>query len=462
MLLPVHIKKELLLLSRDRAGLMVLFVMPMMLVLVLSLIQDNLFRATGETATQALMVNLDDGEIGQELAAELRATGALELVEDIDGEPLDVATARQRVFEGDYQFALIIPAQFSAQIDADTEATIRAAFSHESDAGSQEEQLQEQPKSRHDTASRLTLYFDPTVRGVYRTAVINALYRGVLGLEIGRKSEAFGRLLAEELQRSVEKQLSAYGIAGAGGLSGSDMILTVPKLHPQWSKQPLIELSEESVYPDKYTTLPTSVQQNVPAWTLFGMFFIVIPLAGTLIRERQEGTLTRLMAMPVGNMSLLLGKVFAYLAICLLQFALMLLVGKFILPLLGTPEFDLGSAPFALLAVAICAALAACGFGILVGVLARSYDQASTFGAITVIIGGALGGVMVPVYVMPRVMQQLSIISPLGWGLDAFLEIFVREGTLVSVMPRLAALVSFFLVCMGCALIVFQRWRLGR
>ncbi len=437
MLLP-HIKKELLLLSRDRGGLLVLFVMPMLLVLVLSLIQDNLFRATGETATRALFVNLDAGKLGAEFAEKITTTGAIELVDEVAGQRLDAENARQQVFAGDYQFAIVIPERFSAGIDTAAEAAVRAALRGE----------------RAETeASRLLVYFDPTVRGVYRTAVTNALQRGVLGLEIARKGALFGKLLREELQANIDKQYGGYGGDAAAEL--------VPQLSADWSGQPLIDLREESAYPEKYSTLPTSVQQNVPAWTLFGMFFIVIPLAGTLIRERQEGTLTRLLTMPVASSSLLLGKVFAYLSICLVQFGLMLLVGRFILPLLGTPVLELGSAPIALLVVAISAALAACGYGILVGVLARSYDQASTFGAVSVVIAAAIGGVMVPVYVMPRVMQQISVVSPLGWGLEAFLAIFVREGNLATVWQQVAQLGGFFLVCIFVAALGFRQLRRG-
>lgn len=438
MLLLANIKKELLLLSRDRGGLLVLFVMPMLLVLVLSLIQDNLFRATGESATRALFVNLDEGSLGEDFAARLEATGAIDLVEAVAGERLDSETARQKVFSGDYQFAIVIPGQFSVGINTAAEQAVRAAL------GGEEVALE---------PSRLLIFFDPTVRGVYRTAVSNALQRGVLGLEIARKSEALARLLPEVLQRSITEQTGGYFPAGEP--------LLLPQLSSAWGSQTLLELHEESAYLEKYTTLPTSVQQNVPAWTLFGMFFIVIPLAGTLIRERQQGTLTRLMTMPVSSGSLLLGKVFAYVTICLVQFGLMLLVGRFVLPLLGTPVLDLGSAPLALLIVALAAALAACGFGILVGVLARSYDQASTFGAVSVVIAAALGGVMVPVYVMPRTMQELSVISPLGWGLDAFLEIFVRDGNLLSVMPQVAALIGLFLACILFAAVVFRRMRRG-
>ena len=439
MLLLANIKKELLLLSRDRAGLLVLFVMPMLLVLVLSLVQDDLFRASGQAATRAVFVNLDQGSAGADLAAQLEATGALDLIREQDGQAIGADQARQLVLSGAYQFALIVPENFSLVLERSAETTVQAALRKE---------------SSDPPLEKLLVYFDPAVRGVYRSAVTTALQQGLLALEIERKSAALGRLLPAELERTVKEQLGPYG--------AQNIPINLPQLGSAWARKPLVKLDEESVFAENYPTLPTSVQQNVPAWTLFGMFFIVIPLAGTLIRERQEGTLARLMTMPVSNRSLLLGKVSAYLLICLVQFGLMLAVGKFILPLLGTPVLELGSAPLALLLVALSAALAACGYGILVGVLARSYDQASTFGSVSVVIAAAMGGVMVPVYVMPRAMQALSVFSPLGWGLDAFLDIFVRNGNLHSVLGNVAALALFFLVCLGFALVVFQRWRRGQ
>jgi ABC-2 type transport system permease protein len=438
MLLLANIKKELLLLSRDRLSLLVLFVMPMVLVLILSLIQDDIFRATGGAPTTALFVNLDAGDSGAELRRNLQSNGALTLVEDRAGEAFDVKSARQAVFNGDYQFAIIVPAAFTIEINQAAKESVQAALGHED-------------TSRR--SSQVTIVFDPAVRGVYRSAVLNALQLGILGLELSHKSAAFETLLPEELHRSMTEQMGSMGPVG--------MLPELPQISFDWTGQPLITLDEELASPEKYATLPTSVQQNVPAWTLFGMFFIVIPLAGTLIRERQEGTLTRLMTMPVTNSSLLLGKVSAHLLICLIQFGLMLMVGKFLLPLFGTPVLELGSSPFALMLVAVSAALAACGYGILVGVVARSYDQAAIFGSVSIVIAAALGGVMVPIYVMPRFMQTLSIISPLGWGLDAFLDIFVRGGHLTTVLPRVAALGGFFLLCMIVAMVIFQRWRRG-
>jgi len=127
-LLFANIKKELLLLSRDRVSLLVLFVMPMLLVLILSLIQDDLFRATGETTTIALFVNNDTGTAGAELRQELETNGALELVAAIDGEAFSSKQARQAVFDGTYQFAIIVPPSFTTDIDKIAEASVLAGL----------------------------------------------------------------------------------------------------------------------------------------------------------------------------------------------------------------------------------------------------------------------------------------------------------------------------------------------
>jgi len=438
-MLLANIKKELLLLSRDRVSLLVLFVMPMVLVLILSLIQDDVFRATGGTAATALFVNLDDGGLGGQLEHNLQSNGTLNLIKTVSGEKIDKENARKMVFSGEYQFAIVVPAGFTATINQAAEDVVRG--------GLRNEQVAIHPNN-------IAVIFDPTVRGVYRSAILNALRLGVIGLELSQKGAAFEKLLPAELQHSLSAKM--------GGYVPTDLSRNLPTFSFDWTGQPLIDLQEELAFPQKYATLPTSVQQNVPAWTLFGMFFIVIPLAGTLIRERQEGTLTRLMTMPVSHGSLLMGKVSAHLLICLIQFGLMIMAGRFILPLFGTPVLELGSAPGALLLIAFSAALAACGFGILVGVVAHSYDQAAIFGSVSIVIAGALGGVMVPVYVMPHFMQSISIISPLGWGLDAFLDIFVRHGNVVSVLPQVVALNSFFLLCLTAALVVFRRRRQGR
>jgi ABC-2 type transport system permease protein len=284
------------------------------------------------------------------------------------------------------------------------------------------------------------VYFDPIAQGSFRTAVENGLQRILMALEMEMKARAFSQAAPPRADAIIRR------ITGAE----TDGPL-FPRIDAGWGRERAIGVEVARASRGGEGKLPTSVQQNVPAWALFGMFFIVVPLGGTLIRERQGGTLARLLTLPVSYSVLLLGKVIAYVLICLVQFGIILLIGIHVMPLLGTPVLEIGSSPEAILVVVVSAALAACGYGILLGTVARTYEQASMFGAVSVVIAAAVGGIMVPVYVMPEMMRRISDFSPLAWGLNALTDIFAREGTLQTVQTEVFYLLAFALGTMSLA-----------
>jgi hypothetical protein len=102
----------------------------------------------------------------------------------------------------------------------------------------------------------------------------------------------------------------------------------------------------------------TAVQQSVPAWLIFGMFFVVIPLAGVLIQERNDGTLARIATFGASPLTILGGKLAAFMALNWVQLLLMLLVGRWLVPLLGgdTLYLDLQPGWFLLMVFATSAA----------------------------------------------------------------------------------------------------------
>ena len=102
--------------------------------------------------------------------------------------------------------------------------------------------------------------------------------------------------------------------------------------------------------------LPNPIQQTVPAWSLFGMFFILIPLTNSMIRDRRSGVFKRLLSFPVRKWQLVVGKVLPFLVINILQFAIMFLVGYGLLPRLTgvTLPWDFSLAGLAVVTV-VCA-----------------------------------------------------------------------------------------------------------
>src|SRR5690606_39895070 len=114
---------------------------------------------------------------------------------------------------------------------------------------------------------------------------------------------------------------------------------------------------------------------NVPAWILFGIFFIVVPLGINIVKEKNLGTNIRIRTSPVSYATIISGKIITYLVICLIQFVVMLLIARFLFPSLGLIPFKPRSELFPLIIVVIFSSLAAFGLGMLIGTVMTAQEQ---------------------------------------------------------------------------------------
>lgn len=417
--------KEFLLLKRDRAGLLVLFIMPAILVTVITLVQENVMELTGQKKTQMLFLDLDKGDLGKSLRQHL-ATANIEIVVWGDRQK-NITDIQNAVADGDYQVGIVIPEGSSVKMHNETANLF---------------QKNKQPEKRNSTAQvPIHVFFDPGIMPGFRSGLRAQLK---VALEIIAMEEKVGTL-----DRELNNLLDRLGVTPDSAMlpfAGLSELLG----------QPILTLEDNRDISS--TELPpyNPVQQNVPAWALFGMFFTSIPIAGSILQERKSGIWIRLISLPVSPLLLLTGKVLAYIAVCLCQFLLIGLIGSFLFPYIGLPAFTVSHNLAAVLLTIVFSSLAACGYGIFLGMVCNTYEQASTLGATTIVAAAAIGGVMVPVYAMPAVMQRLSIISPLNWGLTAFHDLLMRGSSLTAVLDDLGRLILFFLLS------IILAWKLAR
>jgi ABC-2 type transport system permease protein len=222
-------------------------------------------------------------------------------------------------------------------------------------------------------------------------------------------------------------------------------------------QDPLVTVKQTQPAGMKIEKLPNIVQQNVPAWTLFAVFTISQQVAGSILEEKKVGTFRRLLVAPMSRAAILLGKLTPYLIVNVIQIALMFAVGVFILPLTGAPRLALGAHPEGLLLVSLAASLVATGLGLMIAALAKTSESVGSLGSLLVITLAALGGVMVPRFVMPQFMQTLGLISPHAWALIAYQDVLVRGYDVARILPELGVLMGFATAFFGVALWRF-RW----
>lgn len=191
----------------------------------------------------------------------------------------------------------------------------------------------------------------------------------------------------------------------------------------------------------------TAVQQSVPGWLIFGMFFVVIPIASVLIQERNDGTLARLAGFGVSPATLLHGKLAAFMLLNWVQLVFMLLVGRFLVPLLGGDTLHLDVHLGWFLVMVACTSAAAVGLALLIAAYCQSFDHAAALGGGVNVVLAAIAGIMVPRALMPPGMQVLSVWSPMGWALDGMQSVFLGAPDAGTIVPRAAALLALAAVC---------------
>ncbi len=411
--LSATIRKEMLLLIRDKSGLAVMFLMPMALVILMALIQDAPFRDYQELKIPLLLINKDDGALGEKIESGLAGSNIFEVTRFTGTEQ----EARKKVTQGVYEIGIVIPADATKNLDRRVQNFV-------------DETMLDLGLPANDTTSQDTLitetslpvFFAPDIKKSFKNSVLSSIRHVASRLETQTMLEAFKRELNEGTADSSPEEIGEFIRFEESTASGTASVYEL-----------------------------NSVQHNVPAWTLFGMFFIVISLAGSMIKERTDGSYLRIRTMPGSYATVMSGKVLAYLAVCLSQCALMILAGIYIMPLLGLPQLQIGSNLITILLVALSCGLAATGFGVLVGTVFNTHQQSSTFGSVSVVILAALGGIWVPVYVMPEIIRIFAEFSPLYWGLNAFQSVFLGHGNIVDIWKHLIKLLLFFLFTLSIA-----------
>jgi ABC-2 type transport system permease protein len=419
----MSVYKEFLLLKRDMGGVVTLFLMPLVLIITVTLIQDSTFKTKDDSKIPILLVDYDNGSVSKTVFDNLQKSNVFSVVTTIDNRPITEDFAKEAVFKGKYQMAIVIPAHLStdlqAKIDQNVQKIVSSLGFTDSLAVKKETQLVNQKEVK--------LYFDPAVQLSFKSGVMNAIDKMISQIETKSIYTTFQDQLGEGDTKFEQKSFITFKEI-------------VPRIN------------------DKDST-PNSVQHNVPAWTLFAIFFIVIPLSINIVKEKTQGTFIRLRTNPVSNMIVLGGKTVMYLIICLIQFYMMIAVAIFLFPHLGLPALNVEGNLLLMSVVALFSGLAAIGFGILLGTIAKTQEQSAPFGATSVIILAAIGGVWVPVFAMPKIMQVIAQSSPMNWGLEAFYDVLLRNAGLLDLVPEMSLLFLFFIVTTTIALLYEKKKR---
>ncbi len=401
--------KDLKLVFRDKAALVFMLLAPFLLTLGLGFVTGQFGSSGGGIGNiPVILVDQDGGELGTALVEMFQSEDLADLVTVTLVDDPDIA--RRGVDEDQYTAAVIIPAGFTASI------------------------LPAEGATQPGETVQILLVSNPT--RPTNTGVVKTI---------------------------LEEFISRVEVGRVGGTVAITQLLSGGLITPQQAALLGMQMGEQqadAVTSSTAITLTTNIASQAatefnalayiaPGMALMFLMYTVSNGGRTLLVERNQGTLPRLLISPTASFQVLGGKV---LGVYLSGVAQML-----ILIVASTLFFQLKwGDPLAVFALVLAAVFGACGWGMLLTSLARRPGQIAAIGSAMMLTFGILGGSFMQMDMMPTWVQWLSRITPNSWGLDGF-SILALGGGLGLVLKPILGLLVMGVVLFAVSLIFFNR-----
>jgi ABC-2 type transport system permease protein len=399
--------KEIQVISRERAWLVILFLLPLMIG---SFMGGANMVANSPSSNIILLkvglVNLDSGTFGMEM------TKVIQAIEEFSVTVYsDVEAAEQPVTKGNAAAAIIIPADFSQKIDSYTPTSVQVIV---------------------DPA-------EPESAGIV-TGIIN---------QVAGEFVIWG-----EVQYGVRTIMSEAGILAAASpqearaIQAQNLGVVMTRINAMRTN-PVIAVSLETpVQTESGAGIQTFFAYLFPGLTVMFIFFIVPMSSGAILNERENGTLRRLLTAPIPRGAILAGKILAYMLLGILQVVVIFAIAGAIF---GTP---LGKSAIGLVLLTLVVAFTAAALGIMIAALAKTEKQADSIGLILAFVLAGLGGSFAmsaqPLYRTGGFISILSGLTPHAHAVEGYYMLMAENASFVQILPHLGILLGmgivFFLV----------------
>ncbi len=405
--------KDVRVLFQDWAAVALIIAGPLVLALGLGLVTGAFSDSDAPTIGRipVALVDEDGGELATALTDVLTSDDLSDLlaVETLS----DADAARARVAAGDASAAVLIPAGFS---DSFTPDMATGAM---------------------PTTVAIIVVGDPGApvgAAVVRSIVEEFAARAdtaVAGVRVGLTQLAGSGAVSPAELPAVGQSMAAATFADSAAASAASVIR--------------VETRNVTATGESFNILA----YFAPAMALLFLMYAVTLGARTLLSERREGTLARMLAAPVSSAQVLGGKVGGIFLGGFIQ------LGALILLTTVLWQLNWGN-PLSVLLLVVAAALAATGWGLLIASLAANAGQITNLGMALTLLFGILSGSFVPLNDARPVLDWLSRITPNRWAMDGFMALAAGEGGSAVFVP-VAALLVMAAVLFAAAALFFRR-----
>ena len=396
--------KDLKLFFADKRAMMLTFIVPIALITLFAFAFGGVGQKKGKARPTTIVVADDD-----KTEASKNAIAQLDSLKEFDVSLTSVDSAENLVKKGDEAAVLVFHKGFSDSLNAGNKPPIEFEY---------------------DAAKEAEV-------GILQGALIGNLM-GIIG----------GKSMAKNTLTKFDAEYPDMDSA------------TKEKIHAEISKNfSSGETKKQSESFIKSTPLVAEEENSpglihaVAGTAIMMLLFSVVGMGASLLDEKQEGTLKKLLYSPLRPDSILFGKMISSNLISIFQLAVMFIFAKLVFGLDIFPHL------LSLSLMIIATAYACSSFGVLLASIAKTRQQVQGMSTLIVLVMSCIGGSMIPTFVMPALMQKISVFSVNYWGIQGFYVIFWRmlPITDTTFLSRILVLILIGTVLNFIALQMFRK-----
>ena len=414
-------RKDIRTILRDKSGAIMFFILPLVFLFVFGAAFGG--RSQGETKSpfKILVSNSDRGTHGAEMLRAMRQVN-LTTKETAEG----AQAVEQQISRGNYAIGVVLPPDFSRQLEAYVKTAAEG--------------------SQSPTPTRMRVLIDPAqpqVAGMAKGAIFASVQRvmGPLYREaaLARVPAAYREIAAKNMTAQSGNSVMPFEMSGE---EAENAQAGTAKEAPEDNGTDKTGV----VKPDQIT----AGDVITPGFAVYFVFFLANSVAVSLLLERQEGTLRRMLSAPIARSQILLGKLVARGIMGILQTLVLFgAAGLFL-------HTHYGHSPLGIAVVALATIFTATGLGLLIATFAKTPEQIQSATTLLLLIMGAISGCLMPRMFLPDSVQRFSLITPHAWALTAYQDLMLRGRSLPEVLPNILAVLAFGAVFYILALARFR------
>jgi len=389
-------KKDLILFLHDKRSVILTFLLPVILITVFAFAYGSIGSYDGRSEPVKLLVaDLD------RTSSSIEIINKIDSLEDIIIVTSDSVNSKQLVISGDYVCALIIYKGFADSLKYGTSTPVELIY---------------------DRSREMEI-------GILQQDLISTImsYTGAI-------------IVTNSIEKYLEDQFPGIDKSIRDNILKTAIKKDNNRLSVKWT----------SIVGEKNDT-KLGLIQAVAGTAILMLLFSVAGVGTSILEEKENGTINRLLYSPLKGSSILYSKMLFAFFISILQLSAMFLFAWLVL------SMDMNVNIAGLILMIIATSFAVSSLGIFLAAIAKTRHQAHNLSTITILVMSAIGGSMIPLFIMPAFLQKVALLSVNYWGIQGFYDLFWRLLPLEQIMPKILVLISIGVVMSLASIRLFKQ-----